>query len=42
MYAGGSLAARKDSFVQAFPCQMAGANYYDFEKTGCKRLNCLK
>jgi len=39
---GGSLVARTHSFAQAFPCQMAGTNYYNFGKTGGKRLNRLE
>ena len=35
---GGSWAAQN----HAFPCQMAGANYYNFGKTGGKGLNCLE
>jgi len=37
MDAGGPLVAQNRSF----PCQTAGANYYDFGKTGGKGLNRL-
>jgi hypothetical protein len=41
MDAGGSLAVRKHSFPQPFPCQMAGPNYDNFGKKGGKGLNRL-
>jgi hypothetical protein len=42
MDSGGSGAIRRLTFSQAFPCQMAGPNDYNFGKTGGKGLNRLE
>ena len=42
MRSGGPWATRNYSFPQAFPCQMAGTNDYNFGKTGGKGLNRLE
>jgi len=41
MNPGGSLVAGRQSSPQAFPCQMAGTDYYNLGKTDGKGLNRL-
>jgi hypothetical protein len=42
MDSGGSWPAPRHTSPEAFPCQMAGADYYNFGKTGGKGLNRLE